>query len=121
MIVPVHLTKTDAKGKDQKSKLVEAIRGAIDECSYAFVFSYENMRTNFFQLVRKEWPESRFFLSKNKVMQVALGRDEDSEYGTGLATVAEKIKGNVGLLLTDHTLPQVSRVESLSERGQWRG
>ena len=103
----VHLTQTDPKGKESKSKMVEAVRAAIDELSYAYVFAYENMRTTFFQSVRKEWPDSKFFLSKNKVMQVALGRDEETEYGTGLHKVAQCIKGNVGLLVTNHPLDEV--------------
>jgi len=110
----VHLTQTDPKSRDAKSKMVETIRSAIDERNYVFLFSFENMRTSFFQGVRKEWPESRFFLGKNKVMQVALGRDEEDEYATGLSEVATHLKGNVGLLLTDHTLDEVRQNQELS-------
>ncbi len=103
----MHLTQTDPKGKESKSKMVETIREAIDSHARVYVFSFDNMRTAFFQAVRKEWPDSRFFLSKNKVMQVALGRDEQDEYATGLHEVAKHVTGSVGLLVTDHTPDEV--------------
>ena len=67
LLLAVHLTQTGPKSRDNKAKLVDEIRASIDDRARLFVFSFENMRTSFFQGVRKEWPESKFFLCKNKV------------------------------------------------------
>ena len=46
----------------------------------------------------------RFCLGSNKVMQVALGKDAETEVQDGLAELAPRISGSVGLLFT--SLPQ---------------
>ena len=75
------LTKTQGKGAQLKMDLVEKIRDSVDKYKFLYVFSYENMRTNMFKKVRQELKDSRLFLGKNKVMQIALGRTEEDEYG----------------------------------------
>ena len=47
------------------------------------------MRNNKLKDVRTQWKESRFLLSKNCVMQLALGRTEAEEYKEGLHMIAE--------------------------------
>lgn len=56
----VSLTKTRAKGKPRKIKLVEDLRTAIDEYKHIYVFSHENMRTSIFKDIRLHFRESRF-------------------------------------------------------------
>lgn len=105
---PVSLTKTVAKPKERKESLIEKIRESIDEHKNIFVFSFENMRAAQFKELRVEWADSRFFLGKNKVMRVALGRDEDEEFRDGLAALGEYLSGNVGLLFTNRGRKEVT-------------
>lgn len=51
----------------------------------------------------------RFFLGKNKVMRVALGRDEDEEYRDNLHKLALYLTGQVGLLFTNQPIEKVTK------------
>ena len=53
------LTKTDAKGKDLKKKLVEVLRGSVDEYKSIYVMNFENMRAAKFREIRMDWKESK--------------------------------------------------------------
>jgi mRNA turnover protein 4 len=55
----VSLTKTDAKGKDLKKKLVEVLREAVDEYKGIYVMNFENMRAAKFREIRMDWKESK--------------------------------------------------------------
>lgn len=59
LLFAVSLTKTGAKGKTLKSKLIEVIRGHVDEYKSIYVFSFENLRTSKFRDVRMDWKESK--------------------------------------------------------------
>ena len=50
----------------------------------------------------------RFCLGSNKVMQVALGKDAETEIQDGLAELASRISGSVGLLFTSMPQQEVS-------------
>ena len=76
----VSLTKTKKKTKDHKTSLIDKIHKYVDSYERMYVFSYSNMRTNPFRLVQSQLSDSKFVLGKNKVIQVALGRDETTEY-----------------------------------------
>ena len=56
----------------------------------------------------------RFCLGSNKVMQHALGRDAESEVREGVAALATRISGNVGLLFTSLPQPEVSTARWLA-------
>ena len=101
------LTNTNKKGRELKSQVVESIRGAIDAYKSVYVFSYENMRTNHFKEVRVAFRDSRFFLGKNKVMKVALGRSNEEEYLTELSKTANDIEGSTGVLCTNQSQEDV--------------
>ena len=59
------------------------------------------MRTNHFKNVRMEFKDSRFFLGKNKVMKVALGRTPAEEYSKNICKLGDDINGSTGLLFTN--------------------
>ncbi len=59
MLYSVSLTKTNAKGRNLKKKLVEVLREAIDEYKSIYLFSFENMRAAKFKDVRMDWRESK--------------------------------------------------------------
>ena len=76
------------------------------------------MRSNKFKDVRLEFRnDSRIFLGKNKLLQIALGRTPEEEYADNLRHVATRIEGgSVGLLMTSKPDGQVQKYfESLSE------
>ena len=53
----------------------------MDDYPRLFVFTVENMRNIHFQQVREDWKShSKFFMGKNRVMALALGRNESEEY-----------------------------------------
>lgn len=84
----MHLTKTDKKGKEKKTKLVEEVRDCVDSHSRVYAFAFTNMRTAKFKDLRAALKDSRFFLGKNKVMQLALGRTPEEEYREGLSAIS---------------------------------
>lgn len=78
----------------------------MDEYSHIFVFSVENMRNNLLKDLRQQLGNGRcvdlisaihyyscvihrIFLGKNKVLQLALGRNESDEYKDGLHFVSK--------------------------------
>ena len=81
----------------------------MDEFSHIFVFSVENMRNNLLKDLRQQLGTGRYvcelvtspyysctmdvfhrmFLGKNKVLQLALGRNESDEYKDGLHFVSK--------------------------------
>ncbi|RHY90037.1 hypothetical protein DYB35_001244 [Aphanomyces astaci] len=101
------LTQTNKKGAELKKGVVETIRHAVDEFETIYVFSFENMRTNHFKVVRADFSDSRFFLGKNKVMKVALGRTREEEYADNLFKLSADITGGVGLLMTNKSKDDV--------------
>jgi mRNA turnover protein 4 len=104
------LTKTEGKGAQLKMDLVEKVRDSVDNYKFLYVFSYENMRTNMFKKVRQQLKESRLFLGKNKVMQVALGRSEEEEYGDELMKISKHLSGNRGLLFSDTNVEAMKKI-----------
>jgi mRNA turnover protein 4 len=114
----VALTKTEKRStRDHKSAFIQHVRDAIDKHDSLYLFSYENMRSNKFKKVRLHFrndtstnsdeenmiqmEESRIFLGKNKLLQIALGRTPEEEYGDNLRIVAKHlVGGSVGLLVT---------------------
>lgn len=110
----VALTQTTKKTRDHKNAVVQEIRNAIDDHESIFLFSYENMRSHLFKKVRMDFRDpdmegksSRIFLGKNKLMQIALGRTPEDEYGDNLRAMSKFVKGSVGLLVTSKPKDEV--------------
>jgi mRNA turnover protein 4 len=112
------LTQTDKKGtRDHKSKYIQQVRDAVDAHDGLYLFTFENMRSSKFKDVRLYFrnDDSRIFLGKNKLLQIALGKTQEDEYQENLHHVGKRIKGgSVGLLFT--SLPR-EQVETYFE--QW--
>lgn len=63
-----------------------------------------------------EGKSSRIFLGKNKLMQIALGRTPEDEYGDNLREMSKHVSGSVGLLVTSKSRDDVmSYFENLVE------
>ncbi|XP_065910215.1 mRNA turnover protein 4 homolog [Dysidea avara] len=102
-----HLTATKKKGRNAKEDLLQKVRDSVDQFSHACVFSVDNMRNNLMKDLRQQLGNGRIFLGKNKVLQLALGRNESEEYKDGLHFVSKKLTGNVGLLFTDQSVSDI--------------
>lgn len=109
LVSPVSLTKTKSKDRSAKTKYIDTIRRALDEYSYVYLFSYDNMRSTLFKDIRMEWRESRIVLGKNSVTQIALGRTAEDEYKDNIRYISERIDGNVGLLFTNRSRDETER------------
>mmetsp|Transcript_5460 Transcript_5460/g.13302 ORF Transcript_5460/g.13302 Transcript_5460/m.13302 type:complete len:231 (-) Transcript_5460:214-906(-) len=105
----VHLTKAKKKGRQRGDALIEEIRDSVDEFSNIFLFEVENMRNAALKDLRIQWKDSRFFIGRNKLMIVALGKDEEDEFRTGLSELANRVSGNCGLLFSNRDAKEVCR------------
>jgi len=102
------LSKTSKKvGLEFKQALIDKIRASVDEHSNLLVFAVQNMRNTHLQAVRDAWKADNgrkgvFFMGKNRVMAVGLGRDEAEEYNDHLHRVSRCLRGaNRGLMFTN--------------------
>eukprot|EP00697_Spironema_sp_BW2_P010310 gnl/Spiro4/25475_TR12706_c0_g3_i1.p2 gnl/Spiro4/25475_TR12706_c0_g3~~gnl/Spiro4/25475_TR12706_c0_g3_i1.p2 ORF type:complete len:225 (+),score=29.82 gnl/Spiro4/25475_TR12706_c0_g3_i1:60-734(+) len=108
----VSLTKCRADptaARDRKQTLVNRIRSAVEDFSSLYVFEIRNSRNKPMKQIRSTWSDSRFFMGKNKVMMLALGRTEAEEYRDGLCAISKMLVGNTGLLFTDRPKEEVMR------------
>eukprot|EP00468_Gymnochlora_sp_CCMP2014_P005143 CAMPEP_0167754128 /NCGR_PEP_ID=MMETSP0110_2-20121227/8097_1 /TAXON_ID=629695 /ORGANISM="Gymnochlora sp., Strain CCMP2014" /LENGTH=245 /DNA_ID=CAMNT_0007639971 /DNA_START=2133 /DNA_END=2870 /DNA_ORIENTATION=- len=105
----VHLTKVKKKGRGKGDAFIEEVRDMVDEYSYIYLFSLENQRNAALKNLRILWKNSRFMIGRNKLMAVALGVDENSEFRTGLGELGQRLKGECGLLFTDKETKQVRK------------
>jgi len=97
----VHLTKVDKKGKELSLKLFSNVRENLEKYQYCFVFSVSNMRNSYLKDVRSEFPDSRLFFGKTKVMAKALGNSPEEACQPNSHLLSKYLVGNVGLFFTD--------------------
>lgn len=103
----IHLTATEKKTRESKSKLIDSIRSTIDSYKTCILFIIENSRTIFIQKTRSHFSDSKFFFGKNKILAKALGTSVEEEISPGIHELALKINGNIGLMFTNQSLQQV--------------
>ena len=100
----VALTKVKSKGRSGKESLVEKIQEAMDEYKHAYVVSFENIRAGPFKtLAHKLRDDTKFFLGKNKVVQVALGKSPETEIADNSHLLSKYMRGQVCLALSNKT------------------
>ena len=85
----VTLTKVGGKGRDLKTTLVDTLRASLDGYRNLFLLKFENLRSTRMRDVRMHWKESRIFLGKNSIAQIALGRTEAEEYKENLHLISQ--------------------------------
>lgn len=103
----IHLTATDKKTRESKSKLIDSIRSTIDSFKTCILFIVENSRTIFIQKTRSHFSDSKFFFGKNRILAKALGTSMEEEIAPGIHELALKINGNIGLMFTNQSIQQV--------------
>ncbi|EPY37861.1 mRNA turnover protein 4 [Angomonas deanei] len=98
----VPLSKTHSKTREDKDALIEKIRAALDNYTDVYTFKLYNSRNQILQEVREQRAgDSRIFLGNNKLMQIALGRDEESELKENLHKLCPFLTDLCGLLFTN--------------------
>ena len=103
----VSLTKVKKKGREAKEEMVESIQQALTKYKKCFVLSFENMRTGPFKSIQNSMRDSKFFIGKNKVIKVALGRSPEEEPADNSHQLSKYLSGQVCLLFTNKTEKEV--------------
>ena len=100
----VPLTKTKKKGRSAKEQLVDAVHEAVTAYQNGYVMSFENMRAGPFKQMQHELrDDTLFFLGKNKVIQVALGKTAETECADNTAQLGRYMRGQVCLVFSNKT------------------
>mmetsp|Transcript_8718 Transcript_8718/g.7272 ORF Transcript_8718/g.7272 Transcript_8718/m.7272 type:complete len:108 (+) Transcript_8718:56-379(+) len=90
----VNLTKVSKRQtRDRKDKAIEEIRECLEKFRFAYVLKLENQRNNLLKALRDDLKPGRLFCGRNKVMQVALGVDAESECQDGIHGLTEYLSG----------------------------
>lgn len=89
----VSLTKVKRKGREAKEEMVEKIHEAVDKFKNCFVLSFDNMRTGPFKSIQNSMRDSKFFIGKNKVMQVSLGKSPETEPADNTHLLSKYLRG----------------------------
>lgn len=103
----VSLTKVKKDVQALKSSIVEKVHNYVDSYKSVCVVAYENMTTNPFKELKEQLKNCRFCLGKNKVMAVALGRNEEESYKPNLWMLSEQLKGQCCLFFSNDPLKEI--------------
>ena len=104
----VALTKTKRKGRAGKEDLAANVREAAEQYDNTFVVSFKDIRTGPFKMIARTWrSDSKFFLGKNKVMQLAMGRMPEEEAADNTHLLSRYLRGQVCLLFTNKSKEEV--------------
>jgi len=97
------LTQTKKQvGLEHKEKVVSQIQDFVNSYERIFIYSLENSRNNKLKDLRAEFKDdSRFYLGKNKLCQVAFGKSKELEIAEGLHKFSKSLVGETGLLFTN--------------------
>lgn len=99
----VALTKTKKSNvSEKKLDLVEKIQKYMENYKYCYAFTHKNMTTMPMQELRNFFSECKFVIGKNKVLQVALGRNEEESYKPNSYQLSKFLSNSCGLFFSDH-------------------
>lgn len=107
-VVALTKTRKHLVGRDAKQELLQKIRQHVDDYSSIYLFRTKNMRNAKMKALRELWKDSRFFMGRTRIAQIAFGRTTEEEYAEGLAELSEKLRGTVGLLFTNRDHEEVT-------------
>ncbi|KAF2354799.1 Ribosomal protein L10P [Trinorchestia longiramus] len=94
-------TVNQKKTVQWKQELADKLREQIQHYDRLIVFRFINPRTDLIQDLRKKYRKSKFFMGKNRVLQIALGRSVEEEIDENLHLVSEQLIGQRGILFTN--------------------
>ncbi|CDR47777.1 CYFA0S37e00518g1_1 [Cyberlindnera fabianii] len=104
----VTLAQTDKKGRENKERIFDEVREALDTYRYAWLFYLDDVRTPVLQEIRSEWSGSKLIMGKRRVLEKALGDTVEQEYKENLHKFAKLADGVTGLLFTNEDVDTVS-------------
>ena len=94
----VTLAQTDKKGRENKERIFDEVREALDTYRYVWVLHLDDVRTPVLQEIRTSWAGSKLIMGKRKVLQKALGEKREEEYKENLYQLSKLCSGVTGLL-----------------------
>lgn len=108
----ITLAKTEKKGKENKSRIFDEVRNALDQYRFAFVLQLGDLKNKFLQDIRADWTGSKIILGKRKVLQKALGETRLEAYKESSEKLSEICSHNHGLMALLHTNENPETVEA---------
>jgi len=87
----VSLTKTAKHGKEWKKEMYTKVRDSAEAYNNIFVIRMDGLRIGAISEVRKHFRGSEIYMGKNKVMQIALGKDQASEVNENIHKLASRL------------------------------
>lgn len=99
----VTLAQTDKKGRENKTRIFDEVRSALDEFRYVWILQLDDVRTPVLQDIRSDWVGSKLLLGKRRVLEKALGDTPEEEYKDNLHKLSKLCGGVSGLLFTNET------------------
>lgn len=99
----VTLAQTDKKGKENKTRIFDEIRSALDEFRFVWILQLDDVRTPVLQDIRTDWAGSKLILGKRRVLEKSLGDTPEEEYKDNLHKLSKLCTGVSGLLFTNET------------------
>jgi mRNA turnover protein 4 len=103
----VTLAQTEKKGRENKERIFDEVREALDTYRYAWMFYLDDVRTPVLQEIRSDWAGSKLILGKRRVLEKALGDTVEQEYKENLHKFARLADGVTGLLFTNEEVSTV--------------
>lgn len=103
----VTLAQTDKKGRENKTRIFDEVREALDEFQYVWVLQLDDVRTPVLQDIRSDWGGSKLILGKRRVLEKALGDNANEEYKDNLHRLTKLCLGVSGLLFTNEDVDTV--------------
>ena len=100
-VIPLSKVTKKTGITDKKEKLVNRVHKYLKQYKYCYAFTYKNMTNLSMNSLKDYFKDSIFMIGKNKVIQVALGRDETEEKKEGSSKLNKFLKGNCGLFFSD--------------------
>lgn len=104
----VTLAQTDKKGKENKVRIFDEVREALDQFKYLWILQLDDVRTPVLQDIRSDWVGSKLLLGKRRVLEKALGDTPEEEYKDNLHKLSKLCAGVSGLLFTNESPETVS-------------
>lgn len=104
----ITLSQTDKKGRENKTRIFDEVREALDEFQFVWVLQLDDVRTPVLQDIRSDWKGSKLILGKRRVLEKALGDNANEEYKDNLHKLTKLCTGVSGLLFTNEDVETVS-------------
>lgn len=106
----VLLTKDLKKKRKDKSEVIEKVHEYIGKFKFVYVVKLKNQRNSALKHLRVMLEPGKLLIGKNKLLQVALGADSNSESAKNAHKVSSFLHGERGLIFTDLTPSELNKV-----------